>query len=124
MTKIFIIILAVISNLAWFAALAVYPFIYVLKTGRFFKGVLRSWGFYLLGAILLSLFIPGALTFFLPEYKQFIYVRCFPEAPVIVATFFTGWLPACVICGIALAIRAVYQKYRTRAVPPAETDAR
>ncbi|MCE5187315.1 MAG: hypothetical protein LLF76_14445 [Planctomycetaceae bacterium] len=36
--KIFIIILAVISNLAYFSAFAIYPFIYVLKTGRFLVG--------------------------------------------------------------------------------------
>ena len=121
--KTLIIILAVSSNLAWVGAFAVYPFIYVLKTGAFVKGMLYSWSLNFLGVTLMSLFIPAAIASFIPEYKQFIF-SCFPEAPGIVGVLFTGWLPALIICGLALVARILIQKYRTRKLARSETDAR
>lgn len=100
---IVIILLAVLSNLIWLYLAYVRPFIYVLKTGRFFRGFFVSWSYNFLFCVIMTLIIPGAIGSFLTEHKQDVY-DYFPDGPAIFVVLVSGWMPAVIICGIAWGI--------------------
>ena len=81
----------------------VVPFIYVLRTGRFIKGVLLTWVLMILTTFMLSGVIYALVHHLLaPE----IAAEFLPEGNALAASFFVGWFFGLVISSVAYLIRS------------------
>ena len=102
-------ILNILSNIA----IACLPLIYVVITGKFFKGFLFSWFLQVLLAISFVYYGIVLITFY--KSKQIEGIRAleyYPDSPDIVITIAMGWIPALILCGIAYGIHHIIKKKR------------
>ncbi|MHC4988938.1 MAG: hypothetical protein ACYTFX_10670 [Planctomycetota bacterium] len=83
------------------------PFVYVLLTGRFGKGIGLTWFLMVAWYVVLSIPISNVL---LHSHKELV-LETLPEGNSIVAAFFTGWLPGIVISMLALFLRILIMKF-------------
>ena len=104
-------IFAVISNIVWFAASSIFPFVYVIITGKFKEGVLWCWFLGWTVMLYISSFLPALLIAKQPELKHTI-INSFPEAIGFAPLFILGWLPALFWCGIAYGIHSTIKTSR------------
>lgn len=80
-------------------ALAI-PCLYVYHTGRLGRGILYSWLALIGFTILMSLIVPGLLTYVFPDRIEMIY-KHFPESRGIGGAICVGWFIAVIFCGAA-----------------------
>ncbi len=102
--------LNILSNIAIISL----PFLYVIITGKFMKGVLFSWFLQVLLAI--SFVYYGIVLMMFYKTKQIEGIHAldyYPDSPDVVITFMMGWIPALVLCGIAYGIHCVIKKKQT-----------
>ena len=100
MADILIKSLCALFVIAGHVVMYVFPFIYVLRKGKFCKGWGLCWCYQLLCALLLSIFVPALQAYIFPDHKDLIY-DLYPEGNSVVAAMVAGWIPAFVVCGIA-----------------------
>jgi hypothetical protein len=93
------------SNLIVIAGLII-AFLYVLRSGKIFKGILIGYGLSIICISLASVVLPGIVAIYDKEYCQY-----FPEAIAVPAIIFTGWLPVSIVVIIALIIRHIAKRF-------------
>jgi len=93
------IVLLLLSNLCSVAGLGV-AFWYVAKTGRVVRGILTGWALTVLCAFLDSVLLPEIAAQINQEYRGL-----FPEAIVVPAAAFLGWIPSLSVVGSACQVR-------------------
>ena len=87
---------------SWFIATSVPPFVYVLRTGRFVKGVFLAWGLFVLTTFMLSVVLFSLVHHFIaPE----IAVKFLPDQIAVPVSIFMGWFWGSIISFIAYSIR-------------------
>ena len=84
------------------------PFVYVLKTGKYGKGIGLVWFLMVAWYFILSILVYNILWH---SHKELV-IETLPEGNSIVAAFFTGWLPGIVISMLALFFRKLIMKFR------------
>jgi hypothetical protein len=100
-----VIILADFSNIVWFVASGVFPFVLVIITGKFKEGVLWCWFLGWSIMFYISGILPALLIAKQPELRHTI-INSFPEVIGVTPIFVVGWLPALIWCGIAYGIHS------------------
>jgi hypothetical protein len=100
-----------ISTYIWLGIIILFPFSYVIMTGKFMQGVL--WGWFLSWSVMfcMSVILPALLIAKRPELKQTI-INSFPSAIGVTPFFMFGWFPALIVCGIAYGIHCLIKKRR------------
>jgi hypothetical protein len=104
-------ILFILSN----AAILILPAVFVIRTGRFKQGVLLCWFLQFLSEIVFIGY--GAILYNHCKANQLnttYVVSSFPDGPRILFILVFGWFPALIVCGIALGIRIIFQKYHCK----------
>jgi|SRR5215469_8237225 len=116
------------QNVAWwifglqaavYTIICLWPFFYVLRSGRFWRGVLFVWGPSVAWAFycdLLDKYLVLHVDKTLPDYG----IERVPLLPFVLA----GWWPGIVICGIAFLIYRLRERLKKKQeIGPFETAA-
>lgn len=82
-------------------------FLYVLRGGKYEKGIVIGWGLKLTGACFAALILPNIASIHNHEYIQF-----FPEAIVIPPLIIFGWLEPAIVTIIAGLLREVIIRFK------------
>jgi len=111
-----------LMNTLWLIAAFVISFVYIRKTGRFFKGFTHCWMMNVFAAVMMV-----AITYIFmiqyPQDKQTI-LRYFPDGPFVTAALVLGWLPALLISAIAYGVYRLTKtiKLRKTIIKPSELN--
>ena len=96
------------------------PFVYVLLTGRFGKGIGLTWFLLVLWFIILSIPVYNILFH---THKE-LCIETMPEGNSIVAAVFTGWLHGLVISGLAMLFRKLILRFWPSLLNKTEKEAK
>jgi hypothetical protein len=83
----------------------VIPFVYVLCTGKFYRGILLTWGSMVLSSAILSIPVYELVWRYNPELTKFL-----PEGNSIIGALCMGWLGGVIISILALLARLIKMK--------------
>jgi hypothetical protein len=95
------IVVTVILNIILFVVTCVIPFLYVLRSRKWLRGIFLGWGLGIISSFIVSVPL-FAIVYY---YNKDLAVKSFPEAISVVALLFLGWLPASVISFVAVLTR-------------------
>ena len=96
-----------ILNIFIFVTVVVIPFIYVLYSHKFWRGVFLVWGL----MIFTSFIITVPVFAIVYHYNKELAVACFPEAIVMTPIIVFGWIWGLIISAIAIFIRFLVKRY-------------
>ena len=95
------ILIRVVSSIYLFAGLII-AFLYVLRSGKYEKGILIGWGLTLIGGCVISTVLPEIASLHNHEYLNF-----FPEANGIPMIILFGWFEPVIVTIIAGLLRKI-----------------
>jgi hypothetical protein len=102
-------VLYIFSNMLEVAGLII-SFIYVLKTGKYIKGVFIGWGLSVMFIFIDSVIIPGILG-----QSNIELIKYFPDAIAVLPIILLGWSLAIAVSAIAYFIRWIVKKIKRTA---------
>jgi hypothetical protein len=95
----------IVSDLYMWVGILI-AFLYILRGGKCYKGIILGWGLCILGSFIASSFFPS-IAYSHNDY----YFRFFPEAIVLPPVVILGWFPIILVVIIAWALRKTIINY-------------
>lgn len=96
------------------------PFVYVLLTGKFSRGIGLVWLLSILWFAILSIPVYD----FLWRIDKDLCIETMPEGNSIIAAVMTGWFPGLIVSGLAMLIRKLILKFKPSLLNKTGTEAK
>lgn len=106
-------VISVLVAIMVYSGTLVFPFVYVIKTAKYLKGVFYFWFIGWTSLAFFTIIIPSILRNAKPEFRNEI-THCFPEELIVGPVFIAGWVNGLLFCGIAYVIRCIFEYYKRK----------